>query len=758
MLVVTWSGTGTETASESWLGMNDTYKAAGDEPVLEAGILHDLGRLGRRRKLLTGEVLVRQGDPSTLVYLVMAGALDASVTVDGAEAVVGRSVAGGLIGEVAALAGLKRSATLRAAAGSTAVEVVEIEPVDLVRWLGAHPEQESRITESARQRLNSVHVAEMVIEVLGVAAADLVPKLLEVADWVDLVAGATLFEQGDQPDAAYFVLSGRLQVSRHGPGEATEVIGVVGRNEVVGEVAIIERSPRTATVTALRDTSLARISVADFEHLLGTRAEFAMLMLRRLVARMHGVRSEARTARSVAVVVVDDIDPADLVTPMMRVLEAVGPTALLSSDRADSLLGRSGGSQSTSTGLLDARLSHLLHEFEAGHQQVIYLADRTPTEWSRRIMQRADTVVVVAAAAPSSETEATIARFLDSSVETGVPRWLVVIDDASTTRPTTATSTAIRARFDEVHHVRRDNPVDIARLARLSVGAGFGLVLGGGGARGFAHLGVIKAMSELGIPIDRIGGASMGSIFAAGAAMYDDMNELLTLSAKQFNRLIDYTVPLVSLLKAKRITANLHSVFGGIDVEDLWIPLYCVSTNLTRSSVEVHRRGDLVTAIRASIAIPGVLPPVPYGDDLLVDGGVLNNVPADVMRADPSIATVIAVDVAPTAGPSTSANYGNYVSGFNALRHFIGRKRSPYPGVASVLMRTMITGSEGRRTAMRTDGTADLYLDIEMQGVGLLEFDKMTPVVERGYVAALPRLQEWLAARGGVSSPPEQGA
>ena len=284
-----------------------------------------------------------------------------------------------------------------------------------------------------------------------------------------------------------------------------------------------------------------------------------------------------------------------------------------------------------------------------------------------------------------------------------------------------------------------------------------GLVLGGGGARGFAHLGVIKAMRELGIPIDRLGGASMGSIFAAGAAMYDDADELLLLSAKQFNRLIDYTVPLVSLLKAKRITANLHSVFGGVDVVDVWTPLYCVSTNLTRSRIEVHRRGDLVTAIRASIAIPGVLPPVPFGEDLLVDGGVLNNVPADVMRADPSIATVIAVDVASTAGPTTNSNYGNYVSGFNALRHFFVRKQSPYPGVASVLMRTMITGSEGRRATMRTDGTADLYLDIEMQGVGLLEFDKMTPVVERGYAAALPRLQQWLAARSGVPSPTEQG-
>ncbi len=737
---------------------NDTNDTRGEAPVVEAVMLRDLEQLGRRRMLAAGEVLVRQGDTSELVYLVMSGALEATVTVEGGEAFVGRSVAGGLIGEVAALAGLTRSATLRAAAEGPAVEVVEIEPADLADWLDDHPEQAARITDSARRRLNSVNVAEMAIEVLGPAAAQLVPSLLEVAEWVDIAAGETLFEEGDEPDAAYFVLSGRLQVTRRGPGGVAEVVGVVDRHEVVGEVAIIERSPRTGSVTALRDTSLARISVADFEHLLGTRAEFAMLVLRRLVSRMHGVRSEARTARSVALVVANDLDIAAVVTPMITALEPLGPTVVLGSDRIDSILGRTGFAQSASTGLGDARLSQLLNEVEAAHDHVVYLSDPTPTRWSRRILQRSDTVIVVAGASPTAETETTIARFLDSSAETGVPRWLAMVDEASARRPTAASTVAISARFEEVHHVRRGNRDDFARLGRLSVGAGLGVVLGGGGARGFAHLGVIKAMRELGIPIDRIGGASMGSIFAAGAAMYGDDDELLALSAKQFNRLIDYTVPLVSLLKAKRITANLQSVFGGVDVADVWTPLFCVSTNLTRSRIEVHRRGDLVTAIRASIAIPGVLPPVPFGEDLLVDGGVLNNLPADVMRADPSIATVIAVDVASSTGPTTNANYGNYVSGFKALRHFVDRKHSPYPGVASVLMRTMITGSEGRRAALRTDGTVDLFVDIEMQGVGLLEFDKMTPVVERGYAVAMPRLQEWLAARGGgVPSPSEQG-
>jgi predicted acylesterase/phospholipase RssA len=200
-------------------------------------------------------------------------------------------------------------------------------------------------------------------------------------------------------------------------------------------------------------------------------------------------------------------------------------------------------------------------------------------------------------------------------------------------------------------------------------------------------------------------------------------------------------------LKAKRISANLNAVFGEMDIEDLWLPYFCVSTNLTKSRLEVHRRGELATAIRASIAIPGVLPPVPYGEDLLVDGGVLDNVPADVMRLDPSIGTVIASDVAPKQGPGTAVDYGMYLSGWDAAKNAVLRRSSPYPGLGAVLVRTMVTSSEGRRAAMREDGTTDLYLDLDIPGVGMLEFDKLHSTVEAGYRNARPRLEAWLASR-----------
>ena len=192
---------------------------------------------------------------------------------------------------------------------------------------------------------------------------------------------------------------------------------------------------------------------------------------------------------------------------------------------------------------------------------------------------------------------------------------------------------ADRFGFDRVVQLRAGSTADLGRVARLVSGNATGLVLGGGGARGFAHLGVWRALAELGVEVDVIGGASIGAPLGAGMAMRIAPDEFIARAVELFHDLLDYTVPVVSLVKGARITRNIASVFGDIDVRDLWLPFFCVSTNLTRSRVEVHDRRDLATAIRASVAIPGIFPPVPFDGDLLVDGGVLNNLPCDVMRA-----------------------------------------------------------------------------------------------------------------------------
>ncbi len=132
--------------------------------------------------------------------------------------------------------------------------------------------------------------------------------------------------------------------------------------------------------------------------------------------------------------------------------------------------------------------------------------------------------------------------------------------------------------------------------------------------------------------------------------------------------LLDYTVPLVSLIKGERIVKVLERQFEGWDIDDMWVPMSCVSTDLTTAEIVVHREGPAARAIRTSVAIPGVLPPVAHEGHLLADGGVLDNLPAGEFGADPSIGVVIASDVAPPYGPSAKGDHGLWVSGWARRR------------------------------------------------------------------------------------------
>ena len=185
------------------------------------------------------------------------------------------------------------------------------------------------------------------------------------------------------------------------------------------------------------------------------------------------------------------------------------------------------------------------------------------------------------------------------------------------------------------------------RIARLIAGEPKGLVLSGGGARGFAHLGVLRALEEAKVPIDVVGGASIGAIIGAGYAAGWSISEMTQVYRSSFiaeNPLSDWTLPFVSLVGGRAVSRLLKEAYGRRDIEDLVLPYFCVSTNLTAGRSVVHRSGRVWKWLRASAAIPGVLPPVFQGGQVLVDGGVMNNLPVDVMR-DGLVADVIAVDI-----------------------------------------------------------------------------------------------------------------
>lgn len=684
------------------------------EPLVER-----LLAVGSARRLRPGEVLFTEGDASDDVYVIRAGRL-----LVGTAAGLGVTLGPGeIVGELAAVTGARRTATVSAGEES---EVVVVSAASFESELSRIPAAAAALGEEAVRRLDRTLFMNLLTSVTGPLTPEVAAEIEEGVEWLRLPAGSLLFRAGDPADAAYVVLSGRVSVERETPQGG--VVVELGPGELVGELGIVDSAPRTADVRARRDTTLVRLERSIFERLL-TRYPAIMLQVGRMVlTRTAGVRSEAH-ALTVALAGTDTSFRERFVAETRR----FGPVTVLDSGAVDAALGRQGIAQTGSGDVGEYRLVELLHRAETAGGTVVYVLDGdTSSPWSTRVLAHADGIVRVVTA-PTGDV---------SWGEATGRRWLVLSHPPETVDPVGTASLVAASGGATILHMK--GPEDIARVARTVNGRATGLVLSGGGARGFAHLGVYRALTELGVEVDMVAGSSIGSVMAAAMARRIPVSELVPVAARQFKGLLDYTVPVVSLVKGERITASISDTFGDADIADLWLPFVCVSTNLTRSTLEVHRSGPVARALRASVAIPGVIPPVPLGDDLLVDGGVLDNLPVDALRTSFDPGTVIAVDVAPSVGPLAGHDFGLSVSGWQALRSRM-TKGARYPGTVALILRSMITASLRERDRQVAGGAVDLYLDLDLRGVGMLDFESVEPVARRGYEAALPRVEAWLA-------------
>jgi len=265
-------------------------------------------------------------------------------------------------------------------------------------------------------------------------------------------------------------------------------------------------------------------------------------------------------------------------------------------------------------------------------------------------------------------------------------------------------------------------------------------VLGGGGARGFAHIGVIRALHEAGVPIDAIGGTSMGAVVAAQYAMGNDEASLRALNRRTWidaNPLKDKTLPVVALLACRRLDKMTVDTFEEIQIADLWLPYFCITTDLTHAEVVVHDRGLVSRAVRASMSLPGIAIPIRQGNALLVDGGVLNNVPADVMKRVCG-GRVVAVDVTPDKDLAVSSPYPEAASGWS---FFFNRKRE-LPGILSIIMRTVMLSSAHTRAAVNRD--IDLLIKPPVARFGMFEWASLDDIAQLGYDTAKPLIAKWL--------------
>ena len=286
-------------------------------------------------------------------------------------------------------------------------------------------------------------------------------------------------------------------------------------------------------------------------------------------------------------------------------------------------------------------------------------------------------------------------------------------------------------------HVRTAHGADIERLARLITGRAVGLVLSGGAARAYAHLGVVRALDEVDVPIDFIGGVSMGAVIGAGVAMGWGMEELDERIRRAFvasSPINDLTWPLIAMSRGDKVRARLAEHFGDRTICDLWLPFFCGSTNLTTGDYEVHRQGLVREALRASLSLPGVLPPVTVGEDVLVDGAVLNNFPADVMRGLHD-GPIIGIDV----GRGRSIEAKDVQVPESLFRWLISGDWRNGPPIVSLLMRAATV------TAARDTAAAHLASDVlvlpDVNAIEIRDWKAYEPAVEEGRRAMVAALQ-----------------
>jgi NTE family protein len=269
-----------------------------------------------------------------------------------------------------------------------------------------------------------------------------------------------------------------------------------------------------------------------------------------------------------------------------------------------------------------------------------------------------------------------------------------------------------------------------------------GLVLSGGGARAYAHVGAIRAMHEAKVPIDFVGGSSMGAVVAAGVAMGWDDEEIDRRIRHAFvdsSPVDDIALPLIAMTHGEKVRARLKEHFGETQISDLWLPFFCISSNLTSGAYQLHRRGTLRDALRASIAIPGLLPPVTQDQNVLVDGAVMKTFPTDIMRSM-HLGPIVGVDV--TRGRNITADEVARPS--SVLRWFLSGAWRQGPPIVSLLLRAAtVTG--GRDIAASRQAT-DVLVTPKVDAIEIRDWKAYAPAVEDGYAAMK-------AALGALSGP-----
>ncbi|XP_035524192.1 patatin-like phospholipase domain-containing protein 7a [Morone saxatilis] len=661
-----------------YLSKSSTIFQAAKKDLLGIIQLQDPSLLEGRvtlHQVKAGSVVARQGDQEVSIQFVISGLLHVYQRMIDREEETRLFVThpGELVGQLAVLTGEPLIFTVRAQRDCSFLSISKTHFYEIMR---VEPKVVLNVAHTVVRRMSSF-----------------VRQIDFALDWMAVEAGRAVYRQGEKSDSTFIVLSGRLRSVIMKEDGKKELIGEYGRGDLIGVVEALTHQNRATTVHAVRDSELANLPqgalssikrkypqvVTRLIHLLGQKILQQVngpLTARSLALHTPGskwdVGNPASNLSTVTVLPVSEEVPLTAFTlELQHALIAIGPTLLLTSDVIKQRLGAA-----ALDSVHEYRLSSWLGQQEDIHRIVLYQTDYTLTPWTQRCIRQADCIIIVGLG-EQDPAVGELERMLEGSAVRAQKQLVLLHREDGPPPKGTVDWLNMRSWISRHLHLscprrvfsKRSLP-KLVLLQSLSINthSPFSPTII---ELGCSQVGVMRAICESGIPVDLIGGTSIGSLM--GALYAEDRSySRMRMRAKEwamemtsvYKKVLDLTYPVTSMFSGAAFNSSISNVFKSKQIEDLWIPYFNITTDITASAMRVHTDGSLWRYVRASMSLSGYLPPLcdPKDGHLLMDGGYINNLPADVARSM-GAKVVIAIDVG-SRDETNLTNYGDSLSGW----------------------------------------------------------------------------------------------
>ncbi len=552
--------------------------------------------------------------------------------------------------------------------------------------------------------------------------------ILDKTSILEYEAGQYVFEQGQPGNTFYIVLSGRFRALQD-TDEGIYILGDISAGEPIGEISLFTREPHSASVIALRKSSVLKLEDDEYLELVQLFPSFASSLTRFVIERMRRNAMQKKMDAAPKNIAVVNLQHGNDVSVYTSAIEQ----QLLSMGFQIRIWDASSYSEENYKTTFDNM------EKQAGLNFLV--CDAQHPEWANQCIAYCDLVIVASGFHESSDLYP-IEKQLDlySKHVLNKKIYLLLLHAENAPTPVNTRRWFENRHFDLHIHLRGGHAADIRRFCRIVTHQATGLVLGGGGARGFAHAGVLKALLEAGVEIDFVGGTSAGAIYGATFTHSDfDMKKILSLCQQAAERKLtsnDFTFPFVSLMSGKKFRRFLDMMYGETYLEDLWVNTFTVSTNFSDATLKIHETGLTRQQVEASMAIPGVFPPVIINKQLHIDGGVLDNLPVEAMYKKP-VRHVIAVSL--SAEEHASVDLKEVPSSWQLFWNKIRKSgNAEIPGLSSILVNSITINSRHKQEAVKPH--VSLYLELDLRGYKFLDWAHWKELIDKGYEQAKHQL------------------